>query len=67
MNEDKTLGLDHLLMAFWCFNWDFVKVDVLKIFKEFHEQGRFIRSLNANFLVSIPKKKGVDDLKILGL
>lgn len=20
LNEDKTLGLDHLLMAFWCFN-----------------------------------------------
>lgn len=44
-----------------------MKVDVLKFFKEFHEQGRFVRSLNANFLVLIPKKKGFDDLKILGL
>ena len=32
-------------------------------FRDFHEWGRFVRSLNAMFLVSIPKKGGVDDLR----
>ena len=31
--------------------------------KEFHEHGRFVRSLNSIFLVLIPKKAGVEDLR----
>ena len=34
-------------------------------FKEFHEQGKFVRSINATFLVLIPKKQNVEDLKDL--
>ena len=34
-------------------------------FKEFHEQSRFVRSLNATFLVLVPKKQNVGDLKDL--
>ena len=34
-------------------------------FKEFHEQGIFVRSLNATFLVLVPKKQNVEDLKDL--
>ena len=33
------------------------------MFKEFHEQGRFVRILNSTFLVLIPKKGGGEDLK----
>ena len=33
------------------------------MFKEFHQQGRFVRSLNSTFLVLIPKKGGGEDLK----
>lgn len=32
-------------------------------FREFHEQGRFARSLNTTCLVLFPKKGGADDLK----
>ena len=32
------------------------------MFKEFHEQNSFIRSLNHTFLVLIPKKGGAEDL-----
>lgn len=32
-------------------------------FRDFHEWGRFVRSLNAMFLVLIPKKGGADDLR----
>ena len=30
----------------------------MRMFKEFHEFGKFIRSLNTTFLVMIPKKRG---------
>lgn len=32
-------------------------------FRDFNEHGRFVKSLNASFLVLIPKKGGVEDLK----
>ena len=38
---------------------------MLGFFKEFHEQGRFVRSLNATFLVLVPKKQNFEDLKDL--
>ena len=31
-------------------------------FKEFHDHGRFVKSLNATFLVLTPKKGGAEDL-----
>ena len=38
-------------------------MDILDLFKDFHERGRFGKGLNSTFLVLIPKKKGVEDLK----
>ena len=35
----------------------------MNFFKQFHESWSFVRSLNATFLVLIPKKRGVEDLK----
>ncbi|RVW54301.1 Transposon TX1 uncharacterized 149 kDa protein [Vitis vinifera] len=61
-NGDKAPGPDGLSMAFWQFAWDFVKADVLCFFKEFYENGKFVKSLNATFLVLIPKKVGAEDL-----
>ena len=49
-------------MAFWLFAWDFVKADVMGFFKEFYENGKFVKSLNATFLVLIPKKVGAEAL-----
>ena len=65
LNGDKAPGPDGFPLAFWSFNWDFVKTEVLGFFKEFHEQGQFVRSINATFLVLIPKKQNVSDLKDL--
>ena len=44
---------------------DFIKKEVLGFFKEFHEQSRFVKNLNATFLVLIPKKQTVEDFKDL--
>ena len=56
LNGDKALGSNSVFMAFW----QFVRDEVLNFFNEFHEHGRFVRSLNTTFPVLIPNKKGVD-------
>ena len=35
----------------------------MSFFREFYEHGKFVKSLNANFLVLIPKKVGAKDLR----
>ena len=60
---DKAPRPDGFSMAFWQFVWDFVKDDVMSFFKEFYEHGKFVKSLNATFLVLIPKKAGAEDLR----
>ncbi|RVW43419.1 putative mitochondrial protein [Vitis vinifera] len=36
---DKAPGPDGFTMSFWQFAWDFVKEDVMRFFREFHEHG----------------------------
>ncbi|RVW30834.1 Transposon TX1 uncharacterized 149 kDa protein [Vitis vinifera] len=62
MNGDKALGPDGFTVAFWQNSWEIVKEDMLGLFKEFHDQYSFFKSLNHTFLVLIPKKGGVEDL-----
>ncbi|RVW27486.1 Transposon TX1 uncharacterized 149 kDa protein [Vitis vinifera] len=40
---------------------EFVKEEILEMFKEFHDQNTFLKSLNNTFLVLIPKKGGAED------
>ena len=35
---------------------------IIDMFKEFHENSSFLKSLNNTFLVLIPKKSGAEDL-----
>ena len=62
MNGDKAPGPDGFTVAFWQDCWDFVKEEVMEMFKDFHEQSSFLKSLNTTFLVLIPKKGGAEDL-----
>ena len=62
MNGDKAPCLDGFTVAFWQTCWDFVKGEILELFKEFYDQSSFIKSLNITFLVVIPKKGGAEDL-----
>ena len=62
MNGDKAPRPDGFTMAFWQSCWDFVKDEILEMFKEFHEQSSFLKSLNNTFLILIPKKGGAEDL-----
>lgn len=63
LSGDKALGPDGFTIAFQQCCWDFVKREVMSSFKEFHEFGSFQKSLNATFLVLVPKKGGAKDLK----
>ena len=63
LNGDKAPDPDGFTIAFCQSTWDIVKTNVLEFFQEFFESGRFVRSINAIFLVLIPKKLGVEDLK----
>ncbi|RVX23130.1 Transposon TX1 uncharacterized 149 kDa protein [Vitis vinifera] len=62
MNGDKAPGPDGFTLAFWQNSWETVKEDLLGLFKEFHDQNSFIKSLNHTFLVLIPKKGGCGGL-----
>ena len=60
---DKALGPNDFTMTFWLFCWDVVKPEILGLFREFYLHGTFQRSLNSTFLLLIPKKEGVEDLR----
>ena len=62
MNGDKAPSPDGFTVAFWQYCWEFVKEEVLEMFKEFHEQNAFLKSLNNTFLVLLPKKGGAEEL-----
>ncbi|RVW17787.1 putative ribonuclease H protein [Vitis vinifera] len=55
-------GSGWLYRCFWQFCWEFVKEEVMEMFKEFHEHKTFLKSLNATFLILIPKKGGAEEL-----
>ena len=62
MRGDKAPDPDGFTVAFWQFCWEFVKEEVLEMFKEFQEQNAFLKSLNNTFLVLIPKRGGTEEL-----
>ena len=64
---DKAPEFDEFSMAFWQFSCDFVKDEMMSFIKDFHEHDNFVKSLNATFLVFIPKKGGAKDLRYFRL
>ncbi|RVW20304.1 Transposon TX1 uncharacterized 149 kDa protein [Vitis vinifera] len=63
LNGDKAPGPDGFPIRFWQFCWDVAKEEIMGFLLDFHECGRFVRSLNSTFLVLIPKKPGAEDLR----
>ncbi|RVX05080.1 Transposon TX1 uncharacterized 149 kDa protein [Vitis vinifera] len=62
MNGDKAPRLDSFTVAFWQSCWDFIKEEILDMFKEFHEQNSFLKSFNNMFLILLPKRGRDEDL-----
>ena len=44
LNRDKALGPDGFPLAFWSFNWDFVKDEAMDFFREFFEHNQFVKT-----------------------
>ena len=56
LNGDKVPGSDGYTLAFWQLSWEIVKVDIMRMFKDFFEIGKFVKNLNTTFLVLVSKK-----------
>jgi hypothetical protein len=63
LNDDKASNPDDFSLAFFQSCWEVLKEDVMNVFHEFHDQGKFERSLNTSFIALIAKKVGAMDSK----
>ena len=63
MEGDKAPSLDGFSMAFFHHCWRVVKRDVLALFEEFYQHYKFEKSLNATFIVLIPKKNDASNIR----
>ena len=63
MVGDKAPGPDGFSMAFFQACWEVLRVDIMKVFNEFHARGKFELSLNTLFITLIPKTPSANDLK----
>ena len=63
LRGDKAPGPDGFTAVLWQENWDTIKGETINMFKDFHNTGRFVKSLNTTFIVLIPKKGEAEDLK----
>jgi hypothetical protein len=63
MKGNKAPGPDGFSMAFFQTCWEVIKKDTIAVFKEFHESGKFEKSINATFVALIPKEAGAVEIK----
>lgn len=54
----KSPGPDGFNLEFFKNCWDIVKVDLMRVLKEFFENGKLARGCNTIFIVLIPKHEG---------
>lgn len=43
-----------------------LREDIMRMFEDFYQTGKFVRNMNLTFIIMIPKKGGADDFRILG-
>jgi hypothetical protein len=63
LQGDKSPGPDGFSLGFVCTCWEVIKEDIMAVFRDFHNKGRFQKSLNTTFITLIPKKAGAEELK----
>ncbi|GKV47995.1 hypothetical protein SLEP1_g54839 [Rubroshorea leprosula] len=59
----KASGPDGYNFSFLKFAWNSLKEDFMSFFEEFHRNGRLVSGLNSSFIILIPKKLNVGNLK----
>jgi hypothetical protein len=63
MDGDKAPGPDGFSMAFFQKCWEVIKGDVMAVFSDFHERGKFVKCINSTFIALIPKVHGAKEIK----
>ena len=63
LEGNKAPSLDGFSVAFYYHSWGVVEMDVLAVFEEFYQHSKFEKSLNATFIVLIPKKNGASNIR----
>ena len=58
MNGDKAPGPNGFTLSFWQSCWDFVKEEILEMFKEFYEQNVFLKVSTIPFWCCYQRKEG---------
>ena len=70
MEGDKAPGPDGFMMAFFHHCWRVMESDILALFDESYDYGKFEKSLNALFSALIPKKhkaSNIRDFRLISL
>jgi hypothetical protein len=63
LQGDKAPGPDGFTMAFFQQCWSVIGGDVMNFFAEVHTHCKFEKSLNASFIVLIPKKQNASNIR----
>ena len=63
MDRDKVPNPDGFSMAFFQDCWGVVKEDIMAVFSEFHDQSKFVKSINSTFITLISKVHGAKKIK----
>lgn len=63
MEDDKAPSPDGFPTNFLKVGWEVVEKEVMAVFVEFHSKNCWCKSLNATFIMLIPKKLGASELK----
>lgn len=58
----KSPGPDGFGFEFYKKSWEVIKGDLLRVFSEFHSNGKLARGCNSSFIALIPKKEGAGNL-----
>lgn len=62
-NGDKAQCSDDFNIKFLQQLYHVIKDDVMELFRELHDFGKSVKSLNTTFFILIAKKEGVKDIK----
>lgn len=62
---DKSPGPDRFGMDFYKKCWNIIQEDLLRVFEEFHANGKLVRGCNPSYIALIPKKEGECNLNQL--
>ena len=64
MDKDKAPSPDGFTTGFFQDCWDVIKADLMKVFEEFHRNGKIGVNINSTFITLVPKRIDRLELKI---